>query len=268
MCPRWYFYPRPPRGGRRRCSTRLLSQAHFYPRPPRGGRQFAPTMVMWPPIFLSTPSARRATSSKATIKRVQTHFYPRPPRGGRPLGPCRNLPCEYFYPRPPRGGRQHLRPGSGRRTAISIHALREEGDHDGVLRPAGSDQFLSTPSARRATEIRQIVSSTFDISIHALREEGDSTRSPAFKLLSNFYPRPPRGGRPLDRGHAMCTQQISIHALREEGDVAVVVLGVAAEHISIHALREEGDSGWRPRPPWRCNFYPRPPRGGRPTATS
>ena len=37
------------------------------------------------------------------------------------------------------------------------------------------------------------------------------------------------------------------------------------KQISIHALREEGDSGWRPRPPWRCNFYPRPPRGGRPS---
>ena len=35
---------------------------------------------------------------------------------------------------------------------------------------------------------------------------------------------------------------ISIHALREEGDVAVVAL--------LHDV---------------CNFYPRPPRGGRPT---
>ena len=35
------------------------------------------------------------------------------------------------------------------------------------------------------------------------------------------------------------------------------------QHISIHALREEGD--WLPRPllPAGCNFYPRPPRGGR-----
>ena len=56
---------------------------------------------------------------------------------------------------------------------------------------------------------------------------------------------------------------ISIHALREEGDPCgqcVVVVGV----ISIHALREEGD--FRPDVPnlGTRDFYPRPPRGGRP----
>ena len=34
---------------------------------------------------------------------------------------------------------------------ISIHALREEGDKDGVYVSSFSNQFLSTPSARRAT---------------------------------------------------------------------------------------------------------------------
>ena len=40
------------------------------------------------PLFLSTPSARRATL--ATHKRRQSvqHFYPRPPRGGRPPAFC------------------------------------------------------------------------------------------------------------------------------------------------------------------------------------
>ena len=79
---------------------------------------------------------------------------------------------------------------------ISIHALREEGD----LFPRGGDlglmEFLSTPSARRATfpregsfaatkrflstpSARRATSSLFlrrqrqGISIHALREEGD-----------------------------------------------------------------------------------------------
>ena len=36
--------------------------------------------------------------------------------------------------------------------------------------------FLSTPSARRATEDRLIVFYNFNISIHALREEGDPCR--------------------------------------------------------------------------------------------
>ena len=58
---------------------------------------------------------------------------------------------EDFYPRPPRGGRLKVQRPRRRNRAISIHALREEGDllwGDTVHRP---NQFLSTPSARRAT---------------------------------------------------------------------------------------------------------------------
>ena len=102
-------------------------------------------------LFLSTPSARRATS----------HLLPDVQR------------LQDFYPRPPRGGRRALcfrRYSTG---LISIHALREEGDsgHTGILlaqanfypRPprggrhdygnntAQIVEFLSTPSARRAT---------------------------------------------------------------------------------------------------------------------
>ena len=56
--------------------------------------------------FLSTPSARRATSKASrSFSRVI-----------------------YFYPRPPRGGRQSLILPSPHLNQISIHALREEGD--------------------------------------------------------------------------------------------------------------------------------------------
>ena len=60
-----------------------------------------------------------------------------------------------------------------RRSAISIHALREEVD---FIREAGRKytvKFLSTPSARRATGSGREVEAEPD----------------------NFYPRPPRGGR-------------------------------------------------------------------------
>ena len=57
-------------------------------------------------LFLSTPSARRATPSTSCDRHSKSNFYPRPPRGGRPR-------------RAPR----RQQPG-----AISIHALREEGD--------------------------------------------------------------------------------------------------------------------------------------------
>ena len=78
--------------------------------------------------------------------------------------------------------------------------------------------FLSTPSARRATEkvLRQLalvlisihalreegdanqrrVILTYEISIHALREEGDTSSVSLAAAAFYFYPRPPRGGRP------------------------------------------------------------------------
>ena len=55
---------------------------------------------------------------------------------------------------------------------ISIHALREEGDWDGIVPGDITVKFLSTPSARRVTL--------------------PSARTA--QLLANFYPRPPRGG--------------------------------------------------------------------------
>ena len=170
-----------------------------------------------------------------------SHFYPRPPRGGRRKAFLSPLSLRNFYPRPPRGGRQASvdRPDSLR--PISIHALREEGDKDGT------------------------------------------SKGTAFQY---FYPRPPRGGR---RSCTTCpchSLSISIHALREEGDSAAAKI-IVEPGISIHALREEGDVGARDYlrtgsrflstpsarratalrhtiPDAVVDFYPRPPRGGRP----
>ena len=104
--------------------------------------------------------------------------------------------------------------------------------------------FLSTPSARRATLGGCDGVYYHAISIHALREEGDS----GFPDIE-----------PMDT-------EISIHALREEGDLR----GDQADRglaISIHALREEGDILTPRSKALHNNFYPRPPRGGRPTST-
>ena len=146
---------------------------------------------------------------------------------------------------------------------ISIHALREEGDPPGLLFDAHPVGFLSTPSARRATQLPD------------LRR----------RRLRDFYPRPPRGGRPRTRQQKWCCTKflstpsarratttahsslmsvilflstpsarratsdaparrlgkiISIHALREEGDYRYIDRTKMLD-ISIHALREEGD---------------------------
>ena len=122
--------------------------------------------------------------------------------------PCDNksLPyfCVDFYLRPPRGGQPLHRGGESRNGGISIHALREEGDRTRPTRassgwnfyprpPRGGrrdfyvqgvdlTEFLSTPSARRATQ-------------------------PGLSNIRNifyFYPRPPRGGRHAQKSPSFC----------------------------------------------------------------
>ena len=56
---------------------------------------------------------------------------------------------------------------------ISIHALREEGDRVAFCGFERIEPFLSTPSARRATNYLNKSTRPLEISIHALREEGD-----------------------------------------------------------------------------------------------
>ena len=78
--------------------------------------------------------------------------------------------------------------------------------------------FLSTPSARRATDQLTQAATGVHISIHALREEGDPPGPARTTPMSYFYPRPPRGGRQGIAIDAATLTLISIHALREEGD--------------------------------------------------
>ena len=100
--------------------------------------------------FLSTPSARRATtswaSSSPTAKFLSTPSARRATQGGQP---------------------------DRQAHAISIHALREEGDMLVAQCILNAAEFLSTPSARRATAPPAQPRPSPRISIHALREEGD-----------------------------------------------------------------------------------------------
>ena len=169
-------------------------------------------------IFLSTPSARRATS--LSVSSSGSIFY--------------------FYPRPPRGGRPELITKQEDTDAISIHALREEGDPRILPRSQTVKYFYPRPprGGRRGCRCWS-------------------------RRRKNFYPRPPRGGRRPVGDALPVVPSISIHALREEGDTAEAEAGEQGHYISIHALREEGDQRHHPHRPGKKNFYPRPPRGGR-----
>ena len=102
------------------------------------------------------------------------------------------------------------------------------------------------------------------ISIHALREEGDTYSRATPHTSRYFYPRPPRGGR-----LALCLAilprlVISIHALREEGDSRLLrsylafclFLSTPSARRATHEAFQDVQQG--------LDFYPRPPRGGRP----
>ena len=168
------FYPRPPRGGRPHMTSYVNAFHKFLSTPSARRATFAwARAAKKRERFLSTPSARRATSGRCPRLRQDRYFYPRPPRGGRRPEPLPTRRSGYFYPRPPRGGRhasrrhrQHRanfypRPPRGGRQGgvdglsngrlISIHALREEGDHVAQPGQLANLLFLSTPSARRAT---------------------------------------------------------------------------------------------------------------------
>ena len=150
------FYPRPPRGGR---PGLLRGPAvwgtYFYPRPPRGGR----------PTKSSSRSTERSISihalreegdvRKPTPPNTGQYFYPRPPRGGRPWSMTSSTSTSNFYPRPPRGGRPMLIP-SAAATAYFYPRPPRGGRRGrcGCIRLILT--FLSTPSARRATELRLI----------------------------------------------------------------------------------------------------------------
>ena len=133
---RWYFYPRPPRGGRRSKVHQSLCHLHFYPRPPRGGRRDK-LVVMIPDGVISIHALREEGDDLGCLpSSALRDFYPRPPRGGR-RGVCSF--CRYtsgnFYPRPPRGGRQLSTTLPSYQNLISIHALREEGDYQRNAQP-------------------------------------------------------------------------------------------------------------------------------------
>ena len=171
-------------------------------------------------VFLSTPSARRATAGPRPPRsagRISIHalreegdvfcfhhlfivarFLSTPSARRATVGALERIHGRKhnFYPRPPRGGRQFCR-------------------------------FECT--------------GFIVISIHALREEGDRKHNRCMETEGNFYPRPPRGGRRIQFFVPLRLYAISIHALREEGDALLDGAPMLAP-ISIHALREEGDA--------------------------
>ena len=191
-----YFYPRPPRGGRLLAQGFSAALDDFYPRPPRGGRRRKITGWQAHSLFLSTPSARRATRGAAYALRRHQVFLSTPSARRATERALNNHADNQFLSTPSarRATGSGLSPDPSE--VISIHALREEGDAVDFGGGKVECDFYPRPprGGRQAVSIAN--SNLIVISIHALREEGDRT------ILQRH-------------GHE---KPISIHALREEGD--------------------------------------------------
>ena len=124
--------------------------------------------------------------------------------------------------------------------------------------------FLSTPSARRATHHPRLRSGGQKISIHALREEGDQNSIALIESGKRFLSTPSARRATLTLYHADVLRLISIHALREEGDFLHFPHGMV--HCDFYPRPPRGGRRLpaRSRVSEIWHFYPRPPRGGRP----
>ena len=169
-------------------------------------------------LFLSTPSARRATLTGSILWSMLTISIHALREEGDAHRSENHHQEKHFYPRPPRGGRPYARLHNMTIQKISIHALREEGDPKGSHRKEETGDFYPRPPRGgrpyKDSGVHTYLNDFYPrpprggrrprshgggrrmcISIHALREEGDATSSMATTARSNFYPRPPRGGR-------------------------------------------------------------------------
>ena len=237
-----YFYPRPPRGGRpefpvRNANREIISihalreegdraglpesagRKDFYPRPPRGGRREEELAAHHQKLFLSTPSARRATERLRVPRLSSPNFYPRPPRGGRLALARLFVHGMDFYPRPPRGGRQNSQSNNRCSTGfLSTPSARRATRWHKQTPDAPNDFYPRPPRGGRRGRMQRRVRRA-GISIHALREEGDRGTGQLQANERGGFLSTPSARRATSGGaDREIRHLISIHALREEGD--------------------------------------------------
>ena len=206
------FYPRPPRGERpvpcvvaddlseisihalREESDLLLLEltrwtTYFYPRPPRGERPSGRIFSSLKDVFLSTPSARRATTTAGWCS-ISSGFLSTP---SARRATCFFLSCSVshinFYPRPPRGERLLVK-----------KELR-----------AANQKFLSTPSARRATaktERKHPAFVSLYTSLHKLQRDAYKTNRKITPLLAQTAGIPVRS---VPENHVCCRFALAGH---------------------------------------------------------
>ena len=124
-----YFYPRSPRGARRRLSRRRLIRRSISTRAPREGSDIRPK-IQPRKIAQLLPAlpARGATAGYGPAAGPDFDFYPRSPRGER-RAVTRAIPAGWaFLPALPARGATACASVGGRSATISTRAPREGSD--------------------------------------------------------------------------------------------------------------------------------------------
>ena len=192
----WYFYPRPPRGGRLVASVLDTLDDPISIHALREEGDLVVFKPCAPPFKISIHALREegdASLHPAMMVCNLISIHALREEGDLPTSSSAQT-AVYFYPRPPRGGRlarfeftcpacKFLSTPSARRATdgdISHYAVIEFLSTPSARRATSNNSFsirfflfLSTPSARRATIDQQAEIDSYLISIHALREEGD-----------------------------------------------------------------------------------------------
>ena len=102
---------------------------------------------------------------------------------------------------------------------ISIHALREEGDSATSGKEPGLLQFLSTPSARRATACCGTTVARYRVFLSTPSARRATWILSSLTIEIKFLSTPSARRATSSRTASSVRYQISIHALREEGDI-------------------------------------------------
>ena len=261
------FYPRPPRGGRRGRSTDDIIAERISIHVPRVGddrKHLPPGQVVT--VFLSTSPAWGTTPAPAARGGAERIFLSTSPAWG--TTPTEVMLMTY--------------------EDISIHVPRVGDDKAAPYVYKVKNKFLSTSPAW-GTTCRLMISHCFPIciSIHVPRVGDDFIPCTAYDGNIHFYPRPPRGGRlrmqrwgnlpskyfyprPPRGGRLISdTKCIGVITFLSTSPAWGTTNSCARLctyiHISIHVPRVGDDYITVYR--WQRieYFYPRPPRGGRPT---
>ena len=212
------FYPRPPRGGRRIavCRMGIPRKISIHALREEGDRF---RVCLLPQFRISIHALREEGDIWKALcwsRPILISIHALREEGDLPKK-CRALPPPYFYPRPPRGGRQW---------------------QDKLI--AFVQQFLSTPSARRAT-LRTARASCCRTNFYPRPPRGGRQRLPlSAEPLINFYPRPPRGGRRDAKAFVEVWRKF---------------LSTPSARRATRPASRKASAGFY--------FYPRPPRGGR-----